>query len=384
MKNKIKQYKCDDKGIVLGEKIAEYSSVSKASQKTGIVDTSISKNIRGLQIKVIDKEGNYFRFYDDTRNNVLNDGYRVERFTVIEENTVNGKIRTRYDNPDLIKKTLTKNDIEEYIVKILKLSESKGKFENISLLDQNNSSKMLLLVDSDRHIGSSKQDSHRFQRYVKWCLKLVKNGNYEHIVYVKLGDFYHTDNPFGMTTRGTQVGSPSIEESLIAIDEIVPIEIKFYEELSKLCKTTIINTRGNHDLRTSDLIHRTLSYRFENNKNISFDMSINEFKEIKWGKYLHLFSHGDNIANRQGDIIAHYNKRLNNKDGRVFLHTGHKHHFLTKDIGAGTWFQHPTSAPKNDFENRFGYLDDNRFNVAMEINKENGETNRYIHFIGKD
>lgn len=142
---------------------------------------------------------------------------------------------------------------------------------------------------------------------------------------VNVGDFFHADNKFGTTTRGTQLDTDSRWSHVLRIG-VRAMRHCIESALRKHEKVHVINEIGNHDDHTAQVLTLALTMSYENNSRVTFDQSPGMYHYHRFGDVLLGVTHGDKIKpEKLGEIMSVDRQEDWGKTKFRYWYTGHIH-----------------------------------------------------------
>lgn len=137
-----------------------------------------------------------------------------------------------------------------------------------------------------------------FNRVIDECIGRLKNVNIEKIIFPVGQDYFHFDTVGTTTTGGTPQDSDRKHQTLFK--DGVMLLIDGISKLSNELKipVEIFCVPGNHDFLTSYHAVMSLWCYFNNNENVTVDLSTSPRKYIEFGKCLIGYSHGEKEKKR--------------------------------------------------------------------------------------
>lgn len=146
-------------------------------------------------------------------------------------------------------------------------------------------------------------------------------------IFLPLGnDFFHTDNVFGGTTKGTV--QPEAESFLHTFIGGETLAIEMLDRLKELAPVSVYMIPGNHDRVASFMLGRVLNAYYHNDKNIDVHAGASPFKFHQYGTNLIGYEHGASVAPiRYAALMANECPEgwLASKDGYREWHCGDQH-----------------------------------------------------------
>lgn len=167
-----------------------------------------------------------------------------------------------------------------------------------------------------------------------------------------LGDFLHTDNEQGTTTKGTLVDSDSRPKKMIIKSNEIVMEI--IERLA-IVDTEVYWVEGNHSRNLEFAVFNAMPFIFKNYKHIKFDVRPIERKAFVFGENLVGLSHGE--MNKQNEFLWLQNEFREEwgKTSYAEQHSGHVHHESVQTKGGIVKRSNPAFTGVSKYEFHEGY-----------------------------
>jgi hypothetical protein len=167
-----------------------------------------------------------------------------------------------------------------------------------------------------------------------------------------LGDFLHTDNEQGTTTKGTLVDSDSRPKKMIIKANEIVMEI--IERLA-IVDTEVYWVEGNHSRNLEFAVFNAMPFIFKNYKHIKFDVRPIERKAFVFGENLVGLSHGE--MNKQNEFLWLQNEFREEwgKTSYAEQHSGHVHHESVQTKGGIVKRTNPAFTGVSKYEFHEGY-----------------------------
>ena len=252
---------------------------------------------------------------------------------------------------------------------------------------------LLLISPADIHIGKlcksfvsgeeyNKQKAVlRTMEGVKGCLQKSRGFNIDKIILVIGNDALHIDSFSNKTTRGTEqdVDGMFYEHFHIAkrlYINIIEMLLAFYPDIH------IMYNSSNHDYLTGFLLSDVIATYFKNNKNISFDISLQYRKYYKYYNNLIGSTHGDGAKWDLLPMLMADESKDWSKCKYRYMFTHHVHHKVAKDYVGVSLESLRSPSPSDRWHNKMGYTSSN--NQAIEsyiISKQFGQVARLTHLF---
>jgi hypothetical protein len=190
------------------------------------------------------------------------------------------------------------------------------------------------------------------------------------------GDFLHWD---GLTAITPQHGH--VLDADGRFGKVVDVAIKLVRSLVALAlakheTVTLLICEGNHDLAGSLWLRKLFGCLYENEPRLTVHESELPYYAIEWGKTLLGFHHGHMKKNEQ--LPALFSTQFREQWGRcpsVYIHTGHRHHYLVGSRDGAKIVQHPTLAGRDAYAARGGWTSEREI-LAITYHKQFGEAGR--------
>ena len=253
-------------------------------------------------------------------------------------------------------------------------------------------SHLMFIAPSDLHIGklcrsfvsgqeyNSQEAVMRCLEGVRGCIQKASGFNVDKIVFLLSGDLLHIDNFAGTTTKGTKQDTDGLLSDHFIIAKRLMIEV--IETLVQLADVHVIYTPGNHDNVIGFLVAQILQVHFKNNKNTSWDISLQMRKYYQYHQNLIASTHGDGIKT---DILpmlmADECKQWSNTKYR-YMFTQHIHHKISKDYPGVSLESLRSPSEADAWHHKAGYQSSN--NKAIEgflFHKSYGQIARITHLF---
>ena len=215
---------------------------------------------------------------------------------------------------------------------------------------------------------------------VQGCLNKSRGFNIDKILLVIGNDVMHIDSFSNKTTRGTEqdVDGMFFEHFHIAkrlYINIIEMLLAFYPDLH------IMYNSSNHDYLTGFMLADVIATYFKNNKNISFDISLQYRKYYTYKNNLIGSTHGDGakwdlLPMLMADECKDWSKC---KDRYMFTH--HVHHKINKDYVGLSLESLRSPSPADRWHSKYGYTSSNNQAIESFIFSKNGQVARLTHLF---
>jgi len=193
---------------------------------------------------------------------------------------------------------------------------------------------------------------------------------------VNVGDFFHADNKFGTTTRGTQLDTDSRWSHVLRIG-VRAMRHCIESALRKHEKVHVINEIGNHDDHTAQVLTLALTMSYENNPRVTFDQSPGFYHYHVFGDVLIGVTHGDKTKpEKLGEIMSVDRQEDWGKTKFRYWYTGHIHNRKVYELPGCMVESFRTLAPKDAWTAGMGYRS-GRDMYSIAIHRKFGEVERH-------
>jgi len=209
----------------------------------------------------------------------------------------------------------------------------------------------------------------------------------EEALIVNVGDFFHSDNEENRTASGHALDVDSRYSKIIRIGVRI-MQTLINLALTKHKKVRVINSKGNHDQKSSQWLAVALDARYHDEPRVKIDMNPSEYQYVEFGKVLVGVAHGDKI--KPADLESIMASDMPEMWGRTFhryWYTGHVHHDQIKEYRGCKFESFRTLAAKDAWHAGKGYRSGRDLKVII-LHKKYGEVERYTigvdQFINED
>lgn len=227
--------------------------------------------------------------------------------------------------------------------------------------------KVLVIPIADFHYGLLSDTSttgneynmeiaeERLTSFISSIVLKYKNENLDDIIFTIGNDFFNADNIIGTTTKGT----PQTQEApyFNIFDSGVKLVVNTIETLKSITNHIFIAAvQGNHDKQTSHALLAALYYKYQNDKDVTVDMSSDKKARfyIPYGKCLFGFGHETKLKECPRLMSSESNDWSYAKYKTFFI--AHLHHEESNDIGSVTIRRVPTMSGYSEWSNSCGYV----------------------------
>lgn len=270
---------------------------------------------------------------------------------------------------------------------IAALSEDLPRLPAVSAKPESDQNLLAVYPLGDPHIGvlcwgeETGQDWDLKIAEEKFCAvfdRLVKTAPHcEHAVIVNLGDYFHSDNLEGITTRS---GHHLDMDGRFA--KMVRIGIKIMRQM--VCsalqhhKTVrVINATGNHDDTSSMFLAGAMAVMYEDEPRVTIDDAPTPYHYVEWGQCMFGVHHGHSCKpDRLPGVMASDQAEMWGRTKYRYWYTGHIHHDTKKEFAGVTQESFRTLAAKDAYATWGGYRS-GQDSKCIVLHKEYGEVERH-------
>jgi len=204
---------------------------------------------------------------------------------------------------------------------------------------------------------------------------VAKLGRPELIIVASGSDWFHIDNQWGTTTRGTPQdldGTPS--QILMEGCELAYDHIEMLRQLTPAIK--YLNVPGNHDFNNSISMAMFLLGKYAASKDVEIINSPQKKRQYAaYGNSLLGFAHGDCVAPKDMmSAMVKEAKDLFTKSEFQYFFSGHLHHEVAREIGGLTTFQLKSLSGLDRFHTKHGYITSGRALQSFVVSRTGGIT----------
>lgn len=194
----------------------------------------------------------------------------------------------------------------------------------------------------------------------------------EEAIVINLGDFWHAEddkrrtpksgNPLDVDGRSGKVGRVGLAILQTLIDTA----------LSKHGHVKFRSLPGNHDPTTSFWLPETMRRTYRDDPRVTVEDGFNPYQFDVFGRNLFGYAHGDGAkVDALGEIMSVDASEHWRKDQFRYWHTGHRHHWETKELRNCVVDTHRTLAGRDAWHHHSGYRS-GRALKAMAYHREWG------------
>jgi len=251
----------------------------------------------------------------------------------------------------------------------------------------------LLVIDpADVHIGklceafetgedyNNQIAVQRVMEGVKGILDKTSSFDIDKILFIGGNDILHIDVPSRKTTSGTPQDTTGMWYSNFLIAKKLYIDV--LELLLTVADVHFTFNPSNHDYTNGFFLADVISSWFNNNENITFDVSIAHRKGFKYGKNLIGTTHGDGA--KQQDLpllLAQEFSEWWSETKHRYVYTHHLHHKTAKDYVGVTVESLRTPCGTDSWHHRNGYQHNPKAVEGFLHHKEHGQIARITHLF---
>ncbi len=194
---------------------------------------------------------------------------------------------------------------------------------------------------------------------------------------VDLGDFFHSDNNAGVTSRsGVSLDTDTRWAKILRVG-LRTLWRCIDRAAEKHAHVKVICAVGNHDDHAALMLALALEQRYRNEPRVTIDTSPAKFHFVEFGKNLIGVTHGDTIkaTDLPGVMAVDQKEAWGRTDHRMWL-CGHVHHTSLKEYPGCTVETFRTLAARDAWHTAKGYRS-GRSMVCDVLHREHGPTLRH-------
>lgn len=195
---------------------------------------------------------------------------------------------------------------------------------------------------------------------------------------VNVGDYFHSDNARGNTTKGTPVDQHGSRYKVLLIG-LRMFRRTIDAALLKCKRVTVICATGNHDGESSEWLRLCLATAYEREPRVIINIAPTKFHWHRFGKCLFGVTHGDTTKPADLPIIMAVDcpKDWSETKHRVWV-TGHLHHTIVKELHGCTHKTYRTLAAPDRWHKGQGYRSGR--DLRLEVyHRDYGQVQEFIH-----
>lgn len=353
---KLKQYATPRQLEVL-EAIEKHGSQGKAAKALGIVRGTLFKSVQSVKKRAA--KAGYSPEHDMTRT--VPDGFLVRGVSTMYDK--NGRIAAQW-----VKSAIDRERQEAIMREAFEaMAETLPRVEPrpVPTLEYDNKL-MACYPIGDAHIGMYSWGEETGE---DWDLKIAERlhctamahlvesaPNSEEATIINLGDWFHSDNMEGVTTRSGHVLDMDSRYAKMASVGIKIMRQCIESALKKHKRVRVINATGNHDDTTSLMLSICLANVYENEPRVTIETSPSAFHYFRHGKCLVGVHHGHSTkADRLPGVMATDRAKDWGESEFRYWWTGHVHHQSLKDYAGVTVESFRVLAAKDAYAHWGGY-----------------------------
>ena len=353
---KLKQYATPRQLEVL-EAIEKHGSQGKAAKALGIVRGTLFKSVQSVKKRAA--KAGYSPEHDMTRT--VPDGFLVRGVSTMYDK--NGRVAAQW-----VKSAIDRERQEAIMREAFEaMAETLPRVEPrpVPTLEYDNKL-MACYPIGDAHIGMYSWGEETGE---DWDLKIAERlhctamahlvesaPNSEEATIINLGDWFHSDNMEGVTTRSGHVLDMDSRYAKMASVGIKIMRQCIESALKKHKRVRVINATGNHDDTTSLMLSICLANVYENEPRVTIETSPSAFHYFRHGKCLVGVHHGHSTkADRLPGVMATDRAKDWGESEFRYWWTGHVHHQSLKDYAGVTVESFRVLAAKDAYAHWGGY-----------------------------
>ena len=303
-------------------------------------------------------------------------------------------VSTLYNEEGGIKQQWVKTDLDKTAqAQLLKdlaeaLKEDLPKFEDTPEPDTYFEEEMMAVYPlGDPHVGVL---AHAAESGTEWNLKTATHAFCEvfgrlvasapscnEAVIVNLGDYFHSDNVAGVTTRsGHHLDTDGHYIDMVSVG--VKIMTYMIQAALRHHKTVrVVTAIGNHDDTGAMFLQVALKHMYEDNSRVTIDVSPAPFQYVRFGKCFFGVHHGHTAkADKLPLVMATDRSQEWGETEFRYWYTGHIHHDTKKEYSGCTVETFRTLAAKDAYASWGGYRS-GQDSKCIVLHKDFGEVERH-------
>lgn len=199
----------------------------------------------------------------------------------------------------------------------------------------------------------------------------------EQAVIVNLGDFFHSDNMEGVTSRsGHHLDMDGRFAKMIRVGFKIMRQM-IDSALSHHKTVKVINATGNHDDTSSLFLSVALANMYEDEPRVTVDDSPTPFHYVEWGQCMFGVHHGHSCKPAMlPGVMAADQPEMWGRTTYRYWYTGHIHHDTKKEYAGVTQESFRTLAAKDAYATWGGYRS-GQDSKCIVLHKDFGEVERH-------
>ena len=353
---KLKQY-ATPRQLEILDAIEKHGSQGKAAKALGIVRGTLFKSLQSVKKRAA--KAGYSPEHDMTRT--VPDGFLVRGVSTMYDK--NGRIAAQW-----VKSAIDRERQEAIMQEAFEaMAATLPRVEPSPEPTTDYDSKLMACYPiGDAHIGMYSWGEETGE---DWDLKIAERlhctamahlvesaPNSEEATIINLGDWFHSDNMEGVTTRSGHVLDMDSRYAKMASVGIKIMRQCIESALKKHKRVRVINATGNHDDTTSLMLSICLANVYENEPRVTIETSPSAFHYFRHGKCLVGVHHGHSTkADRLPGVMATDRAKDWGESEFRYWWTGHVHHQSLKDYAGVTVESFRVLAAKDAYAHWGGY-----------------------------
>lgn len=315
-------------------------------------------------------------------------GYRIKGVTQLLDSE--GKIRSQHVKTE--REPEVKADKRTEMLEALRgmLEPFKGCVDPVAEPEHPAEDLLLMLPIGDAHVGL---ECHADETGEDFNLEIQERNhmaavdgllsvapNAEEGLVVNVGDYLHSDNARGNTTKGTSVDQHGNRHKVLLI-AMRMFRRTIDAALLKCKRVTVVTATGNHDGESAGWIRICLATAYEREPRVIILAEPTKFHWHRFGKCLFGVTHGDTCKPADLPIIMACDRPEDwaATEHRIWV-TGHLHHTVVKELHGCTHKVYRTLAAQDKWHKGQGYRSGR--DLRLEVwHKEKGQIQEFIHGV---
>lgn len=251
----------------------------------------------------------------------------------------------------------------------------------------------LLVIDpADIHIGKlatsfETGESYDSQIAVKRVIEGVKglikkSSGYEinKVLLIIGNDILHIDSPSRTTSGGTPQDTDGMWYENFLLAQKLYVDI--ITMLTSIAEVHVVYNPSNHDYSHGFFLANTLKVWFKNNKDVTFDASLQHRKYFSYGKNLIGSTHGDGAKEIDLPLLmAQDAPKEWGMSKHRYIYTHHIHHKKSRDYGSVCVESLRSPSATDGWHHKKGYQHAPKAVEAFVHHPEHGQVARFTHIF---
>jgi hypothetical protein len=202
---------------------------------------------------------------------------------------------------------------------------------------------------------------------------VAKLGRPEVIIVASGSDWFHIDNQFNSTTRGTPQDVDGTASQILM--EGCHLAYDHIEMLRQIAPIKYVNVPGNHDYNNAVSMMMFLLAKYTDAKDVEIIQSSRKRQYVGYGNSILGFGHGDCITPKDMmSAMVKEAKDLFTASEFQYFFSGHLHHEIAREIGGLTHYQLKSLSGIDRYHSKHGYITSGRALQSFVVSRNSGVT----------